>query len=58
MSLLLTLSTLYLLDEWTLQGPRQSPSPAASGEASEKAPPPGPGPSVSVREQQCSPSAA
>lgn len=51
-SLLLTLSTLYLLDEDPAGSQAEPPSPAASGEASEKAPPPGPGPSVSVREQQ------
>ncbi|XP_040084171.1 serine/threonine-protein kinase 11-interacting protein isoform X2 [Oryx dammah] len=51
-SLLLTLSTLYLLDEDPAGSQAEPPSPAASGEASEKAPPPRPGPSVSVREQQ------
>lgn len=52
MSLLLTLSTLYLLDEDPVESQAEPPPPAASGEASEKAPPPRPGPSVSVREQQ------
>ncbi|KAM9736235.1 serine/threonine-protein kinase 11-interacting protein isoform 2-T2 [Dama dama] len=51
-SLLLTLSTLYLLDEDPAGSQAEPPPPAASGEASEKAPPPRPGPSVSVREQQ------
>uniref|UniRef100_A0A8C6EDN7 Serine/threonine-protein kinase 11-interacting protein n=1 Tax=Moschus moschiferus TaxID=68415 RepID=A0A8C6EDN7_MOSMO len=51
-SLLLTLSTLYLLDEDPAGSQAEPPPPAASGEASEKAPSPGPGPSVSVREQQ------
>ncbi|XP_043301409.1 serine/threonine-protein kinase 11-interacting protein isoform X5 [Cervus canadensis] len=51
-SLLLTLSTLYLLDEDPVESQAEPPPPAASGEASEKAPPPRPGPSVSVREQQ------
>lgn len=51
-SLLLTLSTLYLLDE-DLEGSQAEASlPAASGEASEKAPPSGPGLSLCVREQQ------
>ena len=51
-SLLLTLSTLYLLDEDPAGSQAEPPLLAASGEASEKAPPPRPGPSVSVREQQ------
>lgn len=51
-SLLLTLSTLYLLDEDPVESQAEPPPPAASGEASEKAPPPRPGPSVSIREQQ------
>ncbi|XP_028337861.1 serine/threonine-protein kinase 11-interacting protein isoform X3 [Physeter macrocephalus] len=51
-SLLLTLSTLYLLDEDPIGSQAEPPLPAASGVASEKAPPPGPGPSVRVREQQ------
>ncbi|XP_057602583.1 serine/threonine-protein kinase 11-interacting protein isoform X2 [Hippopotamus amphibius kiboko] len=51
-SLLLTLSTLYLLDEDPIRSQAEPPLPAASGEASEKPPPPGPGPSVRVREQQ------
>ncbi|KAM6152893.1 serine/threonine-protein kinase 11-interacting protein [Erethizon dorsatum] len=51
-SLLLTLATLYLLDE-DLAGSQAEPClPAASGEASEKAPSSGLGPSVRVREQQ------
>lgn len=52
MSLLLTLATLYLLDE-DLVGSQPEPSlPAASGEVSEKAPSLGLGPSVRIREQQ------
>ncbi|XP_019493702.1 PREDICTED: serine/threonine-protein kinase 11-interacting protein [Hipposideros armiger] len=51
-SLLLTPSTLYLLDEDLVGSQAEAPLPAASGEASEKAPPPGPGPSLCVREQQ------
>nr|XP_014711537.2 serine/threonine-protein kinase 11-interacting protein isoform X1 [Equus asinus]XP_014711538.2 serine/threonine-protein kinase 11-interacting protein isoform X1 [Equus asinus] len=51
-SLLLTLSTLYLLDEEPAGFRAEPPLPAASGEASEQAPPSGPGPSVRVREQQ------
>nr|XP_051704077.1 serine/threonine-protein kinase 11-interacting protein isoform X1 [Oryctolagus cuniculus] len=47
-SLLLTLSTLYLLDE----DAAEPPLPAASGEASEKAPASGLGPSLHVRGQQ------
>ncbi|XP_013001608.1 serine/threonine-protein kinase 11-interacting protein isoform X1 [Cavia porcellus] len=51
-SLLLTLATLYLLDE-DLVGSQPEPSlPAASGEVSEKAPSLGLGPSVRIREQQ------
>ncbi|ELV10661.1 Serine/threonine-protein kinase 11-interacting protein [Tupaia chinensis] len=51
-SLLLTLSTLYLLEEGPAGSQAEPPLPAASGEASEKAPPSGPGPAVCVREQQ------
>eukprot|EP00069_Balaena_mysticetus_P020974 bmy_13395T0 len=51
-SLLLTLSTLYLLDEDPIGSQAEPPLAAASGEASEKAPAPGPGPAVRVREQQ------
>ncbi|XP_006906740.1 serine/threonine-protein kinase 11-interacting protein isoform X3 [Pteropus alecto] len=51
-SLLLTLSTLYLLDEDLKGSQAEAPLPAASGEASEKAPPSGPGLSLCVREQQ------
>ncbi|XP_005883540.1 PREDICTED: serine/threonine-protein kinase 11-interacting protein [Myotis brandtii] len=51
-SLLLTLSSLYLLDEDLVGSQAEAPLPAASGEASEKALPSGPGPSVCVREQQ------
>lgn len=51
-SLLLTLSTLYLLDEDLVGSQAEAPLPAASGEASEKALPSGPGPSLCVREQQ------
>lgn len=51
-SLLLTLSSLYLLDEDLVGSRAEAPLPAASGEASEKALPSGPGPSVCVREQQ------
>ncbi|XP_068400457.1 serine/threonine-protein kinase 11-interacting protein isoform X1 [Eschrichtius robustus] len=51
-SLLLTLSTLYLLEEDPIGSQAEPPLAAASGEASEKAPAPGPGPSVRVREQQ------
>lgn len=51
-SLLLTLSTLYLLEEDSA-GPQAEPLlAAASGAASEKALPSGPGASVSVRGQQ------
>lgn len=50
-SLLMTLSTLYLLEE-DLAGSLVEPAlPAASGEASETSLPLGPGPSVRVREQ-------
>lgn len=52
MSLLLTQSTLYLLEEDCIGSQAEPPLPAASGEASEKSPPSGPGPSVRVREQQ------
>ncbi|XP_023586965.1 serine/threonine-protein kinase 11-interacting protein [Trichechus manatus latirostris] len=51
-SLLLTLSTLYLLDEHPAGPQAEPPPPAASGKASEKTAPLGPGPSVGVREQQ------
>lgn len=51
-SLLLTLSTLYLLDEDLVGSQAEIPPPAVSGEASEKALPLGPGPSFCVREQQ------
>ncbi|CAH6791824.1 serine/threonine-protein kinase 11-interacting protein isoform X2 [Phodopus roborovskii] len=51
-SLLLTLSTLYLLDEDPAGSQAESPLPVVSGEASEQAPPLGPGPSMQVREQQ------
>uniref|UniRef100_A0A8D0NQU8 Serine/threonine-protein kinase 11-interacting protein n=1 Tax=Sus scrofa TaxID=9823 RepID=A0A8D0NQU8_PIG len=51
-SLLLTRSTLYLLEEDCIGSQAEPPLPAASGEASEKSPPSGPGPSVRVREQQ------
>nr|KAF6451233.1 serine/threonine kinase 11 interacting protein [Molossus molossus] len=51
-SLLLTLSTLYLLDEDLVGSQAETPPPAVSGEASEKALPSGPGPSFCVREQQ------
>nr|KAF6337542.1 serine/threonine kinase 11 interacting protein [Myotis myotis] len=51
-SLLLTLSSLYLLDEDLVGSEAEAPLPAASGEASEKALPSRPGPSVCVREQQ------
>lgn len=52
MSLFLTPSTLYLLDEDLVVSQADAPLPAVSGEASEKAPPPAPGPSLCVREQQ------
>ncbi|XP_008824021.1 serine/threonine-protein kinase 11-interacting protein isoform X2 [Nannospalax galili] len=51
-SLLLTLPTLYLLDEDPTGSQAESPLPVASGEASKQAPPLGPGPSMHVREQQ------
>lgn len=51
-SLLLTLSTLYLLDEDPVGSHAESPLPVGSGEASEQSAPQGPGPSVQVREQQ------
>ncbi|KAM7339532.1 hypothetical protein ACRRTK_000147 [Alexandromys fortis] len=51
-SLLLTLSTLYLLDEDPTGSQAESPLPVVSGEASEQAPPRGQGPSIQVREQQ------
>lgn len=47
-SLLLTLSTLYLLDEDPAGSQAESPLPVVSGEASEQAPPP----AMQVREQQ------
>ncbi|XP_042639288.1 serine/threonine-protein kinase 11-interacting protein [Orycteropus afer afer] len=51
-SLLLTLSTLYLLDDDPAGTQAEPPPPAASGEASEKAAPLVPSPAVGVREQQ------
>ncbi|KAM5325987.1 serine/threonine-protein kinase 11-interacting protein isoform 1-T1 [Glossophaga mutica] len=51
-SLLLTLSTLYLLEEDLVGSQAEPPLPAASGEGSEKALLSGPGPSFWVREQQ------
>ncbi|EHH21709.1 hypothetical protein EGK_04835 [Macaca mulatta] len=51
-SLLLTPSTLFLLEEDAAGPLAEPPPPAASGEASEKVPPSGPGPVVRVREQQ------
>ncbi|XP_055472321.1 serine/threonine-protein kinase 11-interacting protein [Psammomys obesus] len=51
-SLLLTLSTLYLLDEDPAGSQAESALPAVSGEASEQPPPLGSGPSIQVREQQ------
>uniref|UniRef100_G1REK9 Serine/threonine-protein kinase 11-interacting protein n=1 Tax=Nomascus leucogenys TaxID=61853 RepID=G1REK9_NOMLE len=51
-SLLLTPSTLFLLEEDAAGSPAEPPPPAASGEASEKVPPSGLGPAVRVREQQ------
>lgn len=51
-SLLLTLSTLYLLEEDLVGSQAEPPLPAASGEGSEKAVLSGPGPSFCVREQQ------
>lgn len=51
-SLFLTPSTLYLLDEDLVGSQAEALLPAASGEASERAPPLGPGLSLRVREQQ------
>nr|XP_024648414.1 serine/threonine-protein kinase 11-interacting protein isoform X2 [Macaca nemestrina] len=51
-SLLLTPSTLFLLEEDAAGPLAEPPPPVASGEASEKVPPSGPGPVVRVREQQ------
>ncbi|KAK2509222.1 hypothetical protein MC885_021190 [Smutsia gigantea] len=51
-SLLLTLSTLYLLEEYPAGPQAEPPLPAASGQASGKALPSGPGRSVSAREQR------
>ncbi|XP_021482042.1 serine/threonine-protein kinase 11-interacting protein [Meriones unguiculatus] len=51
-SLLLTLSTLYLLDEDPAGSQAESALPVVSGEASEQPPPLGSGPSIQVREQQ------
>ncbi|XP_028616536.1 serine/threonine-protein kinase 11-interacting protein isoform X2 [Grammomys surdaster] len=51
-SLLLTLTTLYLLDEDPAGSHAESPFPVVSGEASEQPAPQGPGPSLQVREQQ------
>ncbi|XP_007964619.3 serine/threonine-protein kinase 11-interacting protein isoform X3 [Chlorocebus sabaeus] len=51
-SLLLTPSTLFLLEEDAAGPLAEPPPPAASGEASEKVPSSGPGPVVRVREQQ------
>lgn len=51
-SLFLTLSTLYLLDEDLAWSQAESPLPVVSGEASEQAPPLEPGPPMQVREQQ------
>ncbi|XP_005395565.1 PREDICTED: serine/threonine-protein kinase 11-interacting protein [Chinchilla lanigera] len=51
-SLLVTLATLYLLDEDLAGSHAEPPLAAASGEASEKAPSLGLGPCVRVREQQ------
>uniref|UniRef100_A0A8C7A124 Serine/threonine-protein kinase 11-interacting protein n=1 Tax=Neovison vison TaxID=452646 RepID=A0A8C7A124_NEOVI len=50
-SLLMTLSTLYLLEEDLAGSPVEPALSAASGEASETSLPLGPGPSVRVREQ-------
>ncbi|XP_011283962.2 serine/threonine-protein kinase 11-interacting protein isoform X1 [Felis catus] len=50
-SLLMTLSTLYLLEEDVAGSQAEPPLPAPSGEASEKSLPLGLGPSVHVREQ-------
>lgn len=52
MSLLLTLSTLYLLDEDPAGSHAESPLPVVSDEASEQPASLGPGPSLQVREQQ------
>ncbi|KAL4840664.1 hypothetical protein H8958_006121 [Nasalis larvatus] len=51
-SLLLTPSTLFLLEEDAAGPLAEPPPPAASGESSEKVPPSRPGPVVHVREQQ------
>ncbi|XP_034354905.1 serine/threonine-protein kinase 11-interacting protein isoform X2 [Arvicanthis niloticus] len=51
-SLLLTLTTLYLLDEDPAGSHGESPLPVVSGEASEQPAPQGPGSSLQVREQQ------
>ncbi|XP_032133942.1 serine/threonine-protein kinase 11-interacting protein isoform X1 [Sapajus apella] len=51
-SLLLTPSTLFLLEEDAAGSPAEPPLPAAAGEASEKVPPLGPRPAVRIREQQ------
>ncbi|XP_005070512.1 serine/threonine-protein kinase 11-interacting protein isoform X2 [Mesocricetus auratus] len=51
-SLLLTLSTLYLLDEDPAGSQAEPTLPVVSGEASEQAPPLGPGSPLQVREQQ------
>lgn len=51
-SLLLTLATLYLLDEDPVGSQAELPLPPASSDASEKASSLGLGPSVQVREQQ------
>ncbi|XP_075385483.1 serine/threonine-protein kinase 11-interacting protein [Tenrec ecaudatus] len=51
-SLLLTLPTLYLLDEAPAGLQAETPPPVASAEALEKAAPLGPGPPMGVREQQ------
>nr|XP_021522265.1 serine/threonine-protein kinase 11-interacting protein isoform X1 [Aotus nancymaae]XP_021522267.1 serine/threonine-protein kinase 11-interacting protein isoform X1 [Aotus nancymaae] len=51
-SLLLTPSTLFLLEEDAAGSPAEPPLPAVAGEASEKVPPSGPRPAVRIREQQ------
>lgn len=51
-SLLLTLSTLYLLDEDPAASPADSPLPVVSEEAPEQPAPLGPGPPLQVRDQQ------
>ncbi|XP_051009982.1 serine/threonine-protein kinase 11-interacting protein [Acomys russatus] len=51
-SLLMTLSTLYLVDEDPAGSQTQSPLPVVSDEASEQPAAPEPGPSMHVREQQ------